>query len=66
MGNHLIIPGGTKVVDASGKFVLPGGVDANVHLQLFGRRGDTGKRRLLHSETEGNKFEKGEVKYAAN
>ena len=41
------------------------GTDANVHLQLFGRRGDTGKRRLLHSETEGNKFEKGEVKYAA-
>ena len=38
------------------------GTDANVHLQLFGKRGDTGSRRLLHSETEGNKFEKGEVR----
>eukprot|EP00094_Tigriopus_californicus_P000025 TCALIF_00025-PA protein Name:"Similar to DPYS Dihydropyrimidinase (Homo sapiens)" AED:0.05 eAED:0.05 QI:11/0/0/1/0.8/0.83/6/0/1031 len=33
MGNHLIIPGGTRVIDAAGKFILPGGVDANVHFQ---------------------------------
>ena len=33
MGNHLIIPGGTSVIDATGKFVLPGGVDASVHFQ---------------------------------
>ena len=37
------------------------GTDANVYLQLFGARGDTGKRKLLVSETDGNKFEKGEV-----
>ena len=33
VGNHLIIPGGTRVIDASGKMVLPGGIDCSVHLQ---------------------------------
>lgn len=33
LGNHLIIPGGTRVIDATGKYVLPGGIDANVHLE---------------------------------
>ena len=33
MGSHLIIPGGTRVIDAAGKFILPGGIDANVHLE---------------------------------
>jgi dihydropyrimidinase len=32
VGNHLIIPGGTRVIDASDKLVLPGGVDASVHM----------------------------------
>jgi len=32
VGVHLIIPGGTKVIDATGKLVIPGGVDADVHL----------------------------------
>jgi len=36
MGNHLIIPGGTRQVDATGKFVLPGGIDMNVSLQRPG------------------------------
>merc|ERR1711892_113383 len=36
MGNHLIIPGGTRQIDASGLFVLPGGIDLNVHLQRPG------------------------------
>ena len=36
MGNHLIIPGGARQIDASGKFVLPGGIDLNVHLQRPG------------------------------
>ena len=38
------------------------GTDANVYLQINGARGDTGRRKLLVSETDGNKFEKGEVK----
>ena len=33
MGTHLIIPGGTRVIDATGKYVIPGGIDANVHLE---------------------------------
>ena len=33
VGNHLIIPGGTRVVDALGKLVIPGGIDPNVHFQ---------------------------------
>lgn len=33
MGTHLIIPGGTRAIDAAGKYVIPGGIDANVHLQ---------------------------------
>ena len=33
VGNHLIIPGGTRVIDATGKLVLPGGIDSSVHLQ---------------------------------
>jgi len=36
MGNHLIIPGGTRQIDATGKFVLPGGIDTNVSLQRPG------------------------------
>lgn len=28
-----MIPGGAKVIDASGKLVLPGGIDTSVHLQ---------------------------------
>ena len=34
VGNHLIIPGGTRVIDASGKYIMPGGIDVNVHLQM--------------------------------
>ena len=33
MGTHLIIPGGTRVIDATGKYILPGGIDANVHFE---------------------------------
>merc|ERR1711971_662472 len=36
MGNHLIIPGGTRAIDATGKFIMPGGIDMNVHLQRPG------------------------------
>lgn len=41
LGNHLIIPGGTRVIDASGKYVLPGGIDANVHLETPFVEGNT-------------------------
>uniref|UniRef100_A0A8D3DN18 Dihydropyrimidinase like 5b n=1 Tax=Scophthalmus maximus TaxID=52904 RepID=A0A8D3DN18_SCOMX len=33
VGKELMIPGGAKVIDASGKLVLPGGIDTSVHLQ---------------------------------
>ncbi|XP_063078591.1 dihydropyrimidinase-related protein 5-like [Engraulis encrasicolus] len=33
VGKELMIPGGAKVIDASGKLVMPGGIDASVHLQ---------------------------------
>ena len=36
MGHHLIIPGGTRHIEAGGKYVLPGGIDLNVHLQSPG------------------------------
>jgi len=36
VGNHLIIPGGTRTIDATGKYIMPGGVDLNVHLQRPG------------------------------
>ena len=28
-----MLPGGAKVIDATGKLVLPGGIDTSVHLQ---------------------------------
>ncbi|XP_048012873.1 dihydropyrimidinase-related protein 5b [Megalobrama amblycephala] len=33
VGRELMIPGGAKVIDASGKLVIPGGIDTSVHLQ---------------------------------
>ncbi|CAG0915175.1 unnamed protein product [Notodromas monacha] len=34
VGKDLTIPGGTRTIDARGKLVIPGGVDANTHLQM--------------------------------
>ncbi|XP_046654492.1 dihydropyrimidinase-like isoform X4 [Daphnia pulicaria] len=34
VGNNLIVPGGSRVIDARGKFVIPGGIDTHTHLQL--------------------------------
>ncbi|XP_021922445.1 dihydropyrimidinase isoform X3 [Zootermopsis nevadensis] len=34
VGRNLIIPGGTRVIDARGKYVIPGGIDPHTHMQL--------------------------------
>ena len=39
------------------------GTDANVYINVFGDRGDTGVRPLKESRTNRNKFEKGKVGY---
>lgn len=38
------------------------GTDANVFLNIFGEQGDTGERPLTNSNTNKNKFEKGNVR----
>lgn len=39
--------------------VANAGTDANVHLKIYGEKGDTGMLRLEHSENTSNKFERG-------
>ncbi|XP_071500587.1 dihydropyrimidinase-like isoform X1 [Diadema antillarum] len=34
VGKDLIIPGGSKTIDAKGKLVIPGGIDTHTHMQL--------------------------------
>ncbi|XP_020290640.1 dihydropyrimidinase isoform X2 [Pseudomyrmex gracilis] len=34
MGRNLIIPGGTRIIDARGKYVMPGGIDPHTHLEF--------------------------------
>ncbi|XP_043602646.1 dihydropyrimidinase isoform X2 [Bombus affinis] len=33
MGRNLIIPGGTRIIDARGKYVMPGGIDPHTHFE---------------------------------
>ncbi|KAK7791524.1 hypothetical protein R5R35_008688 [Gryllus longicercus] len=34
LGRNLIIPGGTRIIDARGKLVIPGGIDPHTHLSF--------------------------------
>jgi len=42
--------------------VFSAGTDANVFLTMFGENGDSGERKLLKSETNTDKFERGKVR----
>ena len=35
VGTHLDIPGGTRIIDAMGKLVMPGGIDTHTVSQFF-------------------------------
>ncbi|WP_298770290.1 dihydropyrimidinase [uncultured Shewanella sp.] len=34
IGNHLSVPNHTETIDASGQYVMPGGIDPHTHMQL--------------------------------
>lgn len=34
LGRNMIIPGGTRTIDAKGMYIIPGGIDAHTHLEF--------------------------------
>ena len=51
VGNNLSVPKEIKVVDASGKLVIPGGIDPHTHLQLsFGGMWVSKKKRCWFND----------------
>ncbi|KAL7293717.1 hypothetical protein TKK_0012789 [Trichogramma kaykai] len=34
LGRNLIIPGGTRTIDARGRYIMPGGIDPHTHFEL--------------------------------
>lgn len=34
IGNNLVIPGGSRTIEAKGKLIIPGGIDTHTHMQL--------------------------------
>ena len=55
VGKHLIIPGGTRVIDATGKLVLPGGIDCSVHLQTPTHSEDVTETMTIDNFYQGTK-----------
>jgi len=34
VGRNLIIPGGTRLIDVRGRYILPGGIDPHTHFEF--------------------------------
>ena len=59
--NYGVVSAKKYVVEVFTGDISGAGTDANVFLNIFGDRGDTGERKLHKSETNKDKFERGRV-----